>query len=272
MPAIKFGNVTNVQGAAEELGGFYSGPAPKEKTAYSCYVQSLELKTNKNTEPMVVGLAIVDFPKSHKLAKFNGFGIWFQQNVTDQGKPFVNQMLNGLSDGTEEQSAKIRKAFWTGGCVTKDPLPSKASSTAGPILRIGPLKLTDLEDKKIRVILFCKPDTDNKGNDILTVMRYIMKEVESDDEYDEEEYDETDDDEADDDESDPDEDEDGESDDEDEEDDEYDEEDDDSDGEGDDLDTDDDEDPEPEPEVVTPIKKATKKVAAKKTSRKEPAF
>ena len=254
MPTVKFGNhgITNTKEAvdAELEGGFYSGHVPQERGVYPCFVKILDLVTNKNGDAMVKGLAIVDAPKKHKFAEYNGYGIWFQQNVTDQGTPFVNQLLNALSDGTAGHARKIRTAFWEGGIQTEKPLPKKPSQSAGAILKIGPLRFMDLDEKKIRILIAGKPGSYN-GEAKLEAARYIMKTVEEDeDDEDEDEIDGLDefsgDSEASVDIDDEDEDDD----------------------EDDDEEDEDDEEPESEPEVVTPIKK---KAASKKT-RKEPAF
>lgn len=266
MAVIKFKNVNTKEAVDKELEGFYNGPAPTEKGIYPCYVKSLEMKTNKNKDPMISGMAIVDAPKGHKYFKFNGYAIFFQQNVTDQGMAYVNQFLDALSDGTKEHARKIRAGFWEGGLVTEKPLPDKASDTAGAIIKIGSLRLKNLEDKTLPILIMGKPVTKD-DEPKLEAGRYMMKKVEAPEEeyeYDEDEYEEgeededeneeevdedpSEDDEADTEEDDPeDEDEDSEYEDEDEEDEE---------------DEDEDEE-EAEPVVVTPIKKK---------ARREPAF
>ena len=262
MPVVKFGNhVSNAATAADEVAdGGYSGPIPTERGIYPCYVKIFDLVTNSKGDPMLKGLAVIDVPKKHKFAKFNGYGIWFQQNITDQGKPFVNQLLNALSDGSAEHAAKIRKAFWTTGAQTEKALPSKPSQSAGAILKIGPLRFMDLDDKKLRILIAGKPET-YKDEPKLSAGKYVMKqndEVNSDD-----------DDEDDDDEIDT-----GSDvldDDEDLEDDEDDDEDDDFDEDEDSDDEDEDEDDEPAA-PVTPIKKASAKKTTGAKKRGEPAF
>lgn len=278
MPVVKFGNhVSNAAQAADEIAdGGYSGPIPTERGIYPCYVKIFDLVTNKNGDPMLKGLAVVDVPKKHKFAKFNGYGIWFQQNITDQGKPFVNQLLNALSDGSQEHSAKIRKAFWTTGAQTEKPLPSKPQQSAGAILKIGPLRFSvDPDDKKIRILISGKPETYN-GEPKLSAGKYVMKQndeadVPDDDEDDEDEIlEDSDLDEDDDEDLEDEDDDDSDEDEEDESDDEDDEDEDESDDEDDEDEDEGDEDEEPAP--VTPIKKAASKKTTGAKKRGEPAF
>lgn len=194
MAVIKFGNITDVAEAAEDQGsGFYSGPVPQEKGVYPCKLKKFELVTNRKGDPMIKAMAVIDAPKGHKFAKFNGYAIWFQQNVTDQGKPFVNQLLNALSDGTEENSRAIRSAFWSGGMTAENKLPSEPSKSAGSILKIGPLKFgTKLEEGKIEILIAGKPGKDQNDQPKLDAGRYIMPQPPAEDDEDDDDDDESD--------------------------------------------------------------------------------
>jgi hypothetical protein len=281
MPTIKFGkHVSDLANAADDVAdGGYSGPIPTERGVYSCYVKIFDLVTNKNGDPMLKGLAVVDVPKKHKFAKYNGYGIWFQQNITDQGKPFVNQLLSALSDGSAEHAARIRKAFWTVGAQTEKPLPAKPQQSAGAILKIGPLRFMDLDDKKIRILISGKPVIYN-SEPKLEAGKYVMKQVEEvvdEDDEDEdtgEELDTNDPEEStelyDDEDSDEDEDEDDDDEDEDEDEDPYEDVDGEDEVDTDGEDSDGDEDEEEEEAPVTHIRKKAADKGAKR--RGEPAF
>lgn len=77
----------------------YDGDLPP-RGVYRCVVKAgtFKVKTNKNGDDMLNGLLVIEETKGDK-KKYNGCPIWFNQNVTDQGAPFIKQMLKafGLS-------------------------------------------------------------------------------------------------------------------------------------------------------------------------------
>lgn len=95
----------------EELDGYavYDGEQPP-KGMYRCALKFLRLKTNKNDQPMLNGMLIINEPSGSKKAQYNGYDFWFNLNVTNQGARWVNNFLTALVD--EKKSAALRKAFW----------------------------------------------------------------------------------------------------------------------------------------------------------------
>lgn len=81
----------------EDLEGWeeYDGPVPPAGI-YVGYIRRLGVKENKNGDDMLNGLFIIDEDKDSEKSRFNGYGIWFNQNVTDQGKPFLKQFLGSI--------------------------------------------------------------------------------------------------------------------------------------------------------------------------------
>ncbi|AAN02130.1 gp76 [Mycobacterium phage Barnyard] len=48
-------------------------------------------------------------------AQFNGYVAWGGVNLVDSSKQFINQWLLALTDGSDEEFLKIKKAFYEGG-------------------------------------------------------------------------------------------------------------------------------------------------------------
>jgi len=87
----------------------YDGDLPP-KGVYRFKLTLLRLKTNSNGDPMLNGRIVIAEPPSSKKAQYNGYGTWFNLNVTKQGAPWVNNFLSNLVP--EEKSVALRKAFW----------------------------------------------------------------------------------------------------------------------------------------------------------------
>jgi hypothetical protein len=171
--------------------GFYDGPVPPAGM-YTGNVKRLALKTNKNGDFMVAGLVEINEKAGTAKAKFNEYGIWFNQNVTEQGAPYLSNFLKAIGCSY--------KAFIADGGVTVD------DSEPPLIMKIGAKKITE----DIMVSVATKADIYN-GNEKLSVTRFIVKaEADDEDEVVEEEADEdeVEEDESDEDESDEDADED----------------------------------------------------------------
>lgn len=116
------------QAAEVEPGGgsSYDGPLPP-KGIYRCVIKGLKMKTNKNKDYMISGPAEIDEPASSPKAKYNGYTIWFQLNVTKQGAGYVNNFLDALGFS--------RKAFWDSNVVVDDEAPPN-------ITKIGTKRVT----------------------------------------------------------------------------------------------------------------------------------
>lgn len=245
-------------GADKEMeGSFYNGPVPPAGP-YTGKLKILWLVTNKNNDPMLKGMVELKAEKGHKNAKYDGYGVWFNLNVTDQGAPFINQFLAAISDGTELGIKKLKRAFWDGGITTEKPLPKKPHESAGEVIKIGTWKSGSPEGTTTISITTKKSVNPKDDSEKLDVRRWLMPAVPEEEEYDEDEDGDDEDEEASDgldefasDDSDDDEEDDDSSEDEEEEDDE-------------DSDDEDDDEDEEEEEVVTPIKRTAKKKAGNK--------
>lgn len=179
MGQIKFdiGASSDEASKMEGAGGArYDGPMPPKDT-YRVIIKRLAMKTNKNKDPMINGVAEINEPEGSNKAKFNGYGIWFNQNVTKQGAGYVNQFLDAISGGDEA----IRKGFWTKGVSVEDQqnLKNAITKIAGK-LRVNsdgmPAKLS------------AKNGEDQNGNPRLEVGAWLLpvNQDESDDDGDDE--------------------------------------------------------------------------------------
>lgn len=112
----------------------YDGPIPPAGI-YSCVLKKLWLTENKNGEQMLKGvLEIAEDDKEKK--QFNGYGIWFNQNVTEQGAPYVKQFLAGIGATWKEFYEKT---------VTADD----EDNVGLPVTKIGKIKIDG--DTEVRV-------------------------------------------------------------------------------------------------------------------------
>jgi hypothetical protein len=81
----------------EELETFdtYDGPVPP-KGIYRCRIKWIQLKENKNGDRMFSILAEIAEPNKSEKSEYNGYAIWNNLNVTNQGKPYVMNFLSSL--------------------------------------------------------------------------------------------------------------------------------------------------------------------------------
>lgn len=93
--------------AAENF--IYLGPKPTGGV-YPVILKRMVLKTNKNGDPMLSGIAEIQAKKSDPRARFNGYAIFWNQNVTNQGAKYINAFLDALG--------LSRKRFWENGLIT----------------------------------------------------------------------------------------------------------------------------------------------------------
>jgi hypothetical protein len=188
MPRIK--NV--VDGLADNLadesatGGRYAGKKPP-KALYKGKVRFLALRgkkvgnkfvpqKNKNGHYMIRGA--VSIGEKGAKAKFNGYLINFNQNISGQGAPFVNQMLDAMFGG----NTKVRREFWN-----KDIF--LGIDVDGKITHVGKSRYTD---NSIEVVVATKdvPGPNGEGQ-VLEVAAWLLPNAETSDEDDEaaDEYD-----------------------------------------------------------------------------------
>lgn len=231
---IKFGITGGVE--ADSGPQAYTGPVPP-KGPYTGLVKRIELtETGPNSKtpgtPMLRILVELKAQKGSKNAKYDGYGIWNYRQITDQGKGYVNQFLDALTDGTPAACRKIRKGFWDVGVVTEE-------DDGGHVIKIGTIKI-DSPKCSIPVAFVGRTGKDQNDEPNLEIASWLLAKGKTDDE-----------------DLGDDEDEDEEDEDLDEDEDEDDEDEDDSDDE--DEDEDEDEEDEPEPEPVKKPKKAKAK-------------
>lgn len=152
----------------------YDGDLPP-KGVYNCKLTRLKLKTNRNGDDMINGLLLIEEEGGKK--KYNGYGIWFNQNVTEQGAPYVKQFLRALG---------LTWKDFIGKTVTDDEDPPN-------ITKIGTLKMST--EPEVRVL--AKRGSYN-GEDKLDVQTWLVPRDEDDDADDADDADGGDDDTADD--------------------------------------------------------------------------
>lgn len=168
----------------EATGGRYAGPKPP-KGIYKGTVRFLKLrgtkegksfvpKKNKNGDYMISGAVSL---KGTKGGKYDGYLVNFNQNISTQGAPFVNQMLNSMFGGSE----KIRKEFWNKKIFVGVDLD-------GMITHVGKARYTD---NSIDVVISTKDGKDNNGSPELQIGAWLSaKALDTDTDSDEDEDDE----------------------------------------------------------------------------------
>jgi len=134
MPKATWGNIEG-NPFEDDLEDYdvYDGEQPP-KGVYRCTLKFLRLKENSNGDPMLNGLLVINEPKGSKKSQFNGYDFWFNQNVTKQGAPYVNNFLAALVP--EDKVAALRKAFWGQKVMLDKNEPPN-------VVSIGTLKLLD---------------------------------------------------------------------------------------------------------------------------------
>lgn len=141
MGKVNFGMKKHASTKSKTSGGnFYDGEVPT-KGPYIGLLKRLELVYNSSDDHMLRGLLEIDEPKKSKSSKYNGYGVWFNQNVTDVGAPYLNAFLEALAGDDPGKQKSIKNAFW-------GPGPTIAGkSDEGHVLKIGSLKIGSPEGK-----------------------------------------------------------------------------------------------------------------------------
>ncbi|AZS12616.1 hypothetical protein HWB99_gp080 [Mycobacterium phage DrLupo] len=100
----------------------WSGPLPtpgvydgKLKVAQIVVIDPDGTKHSKNAGKNRVKIGVELAGNTGEKAQFNGFTAWGGVNLVDSGKPFINQWLLALTDGSDEEFLAIKKAFYEGG-------------------------------------------------------------------------------------------------------------------------------------------------------------
>ena len=110
----------------------YAGPTPP-KGAYICKTGLFRIVDNSSGDPMFKIIFEIAEPKGSKKAQYNGYAIWHNANITQQGAPYLNAMLDALG--------LPRKAVWSGaagGIVTSKENPED-------VVKIGGTKVRGIE-------------------------------------------------------------------------------------------------------------------------------
>ena len=139
MGTFKF-DVDGANVAPASGGVAYDGPPPKKGIPYRCKLKRMQIKTNKNDEPMLNFVCEIAEPakkagKANPNAECNGYGMWANLNVTDQGAPYVNQFLTALAGA---KAAQVIKDFWGPG-----PRIDDDKSDTPKVVGIGRFKIED---------------------------------------------------------------------------------------------------------------------------------
>lgn len=130
----------NARKASKRGGAFYKGPIPP-KGSYLGTLKRLELvKENSAGDPMLRGLLEINEPKKSKASKYNGYGVWFNQNLTDVGAEYCNGFLDALAGPNETKQQKLKDAFWGNGMVVD-------GKGEGHVLKIGTVRIGSPEGK-----------------------------------------------------------------------------------------------------------------------------
>jgi hypothetical protein len=99
--------------------------------------------------------------------EYQGARIAHSLNLTKQGAPYINQFLESLTDGSEQQKTGIRQAFWQTGYEVG---PEDDGRMGKPFLRIGP------STNPIGMVCTfrTKRGTDLSGNPRAAVARFVV--------------------------------------------------------------------------------------------------
>lgn len=95
--------------AAEGIG--YTGPLPP-KGVYRVKIKFMTGKPNKNNDLRLSG--IVEIDEKGEKAKYNGYGIWYGENVTNSSAKYVNAFLDACGFS--------RQAVWKTKQIFRDEL------------------------------------------------------------------------------------------------------------------------------------------------------
>lgn len=142
MPKASWGNLEGADSIWEdELDDFpvYDGDLPP-KGVYRLVLKTLRLKKNKNDDPMLNALLIINEPPSSKKSQYNGKDVWANLNVTRQGAPWVNNFISALVP--ENKVAAVRKAFWAQKVMVDKEEPPNVLSIGAVKIEAGELLIS----------------------------------------------------------------------------------------------------------------------------------
>lgn len=120
--------------AEEELGeGFYAGPTPP-KGVYDMLVKKFSIKKNANDDFRLSVLLEIAEPEDSDKAQYNGYGAWGGYNVTEQSRPWINNLLDAIG--------ARRADFWAEKLTTSGPIEKITNKESQDVLKIGARKTT----------------------------------------------------------------------------------------------------------------------------------
>lgn len=135
MPKVKWSIDPDEPDELEQF-GVYEGP-DLHAGVYHGILKRLTVKKNKNDDDMLSGLFEVrESGAENDKDKYNGAGIWFNQNVTDQGKPYTLAFLKSLG---------LTWRDFTHNTVTAE------ATRPTQIVKIGRVKFNDGNEPPLRV-------------------------------------------------------------------------------------------------------------------------
>jgi hypothetical protein len=116
----------------------YDGPIPPKGTILVGLIKQFQLTRNKGGDLMLKCLFEAKGNEADK-AKYDGLPVWWNGNVTEQGKGFVNDFLAMLAARNGADPKTVIRAFWQKGPAIEDaqgklPSPIKGLGT----FRINP--------------------------------------------------------------------------------------------------------------------------------------
>lgn len=165
----------NTDAGSANLG--YQGPLPPSGP-YRGKLKRMELvKTGPQSKnpgtPMLKMLVEIAEPSDSKNAKYNEYGLWNNQMITEQSTPYVNQILNALVKGDERKFTALKSWFWNAQLITEKP-------DGGHIHAIGKFKINS-PDADIDVIVNTKRQA-ARGNyeERLEINRWLVPSDDSD--------------------------------------------------------------------------------------------
>lgn len=154
------GNAANREPGVKE----YAGKVPRDGS-YRVKLKFALIIKNSNGDPMITGLAEINEKKGSSQAQYNGYGVWFQQNITDQGAGYVNSLLEAWTDGSETAKQEIKEAFWEEGPKVKQGDKPFKGQPAMHIKRIGDVVINSPESK-IEFIIVGKYENKSYGEQL----------------------------------------------------------------------------------------------------------
>lgn len=118
----------------------YDGELPKGKVPYMCKLKQFGVRENKNGDDMLNFMCEIAEPKTkngepNPKAEYNGYAMWGNLNITDQGTPYVNAFLHALAGS---KAKAVLKEFWGGGPRVDDDEKDKPMIVAIGTFKINP--------------------------------------------------------------------------------------------------------------------------------------